>query len=74
MYIDIEHSFNPLANQQARKRREEGREEKRNQTHLGETGRPLPGLLTREAAQAVIFCFGGVGVGLVVEGYGFQPE
>ena len=38
-------------------------------TYLGETGRALAGFLAGEVAQAVIFCFCGAGMGLVVESY-----
>ena len=38
-------------------------------TYLGETGRALAGFLAGEVAQAVIFCFCGGGLGLVVESY-----
>ena len=38
-------------------------------TYLGETGGALAGFLASEVAQAVIFCFCGAGLGLVVESY-----
>lgn len=57
------------------RRKGEGKQARKNGCiDLCETRRSLASFLAGEVAQAVIFCFGGAGVGLVVESYGYSSR